>query len=347
MTDMFHPITLDDEDGGPYIGALVTRDGMRVDDDSAFLVAVCAVLGPQDVESLDDICDLVRRVVQGTNPPQMLPDHHEIATVTLQPDNVTVRGHYVDRRSVDPARFLDLLAGWRRLLAATLFCDVERSRADDRSSLTDGQQDIELWWDRRHATATITAKKEPIRALVLSDGALTSDRETALADLPARRDRDRSRIEQATQRLLAADLTAGRPTPARVNAARRLGEAGVLSCAVTQALLAGGRLGDVEWAAVCELLPYAEPECLEVERWTISADLDGTWASPPSSFEPLRDGAGSSPKDLLQSMTDALIADGWKPQDSSTLAVPEHELVRPVRTISLVRERDEWSAPWT
>ncbi len=52
---------------------------MRVDDDSAFLVAVCAALGPQDVESLDDISDLVRRVVQGKSTPQMLP------TVTRSP----------------------------------------------------------------------------------------------------------------------------------------------------------------------------------------------------------------------------------------------------------------------
>jgi hypothetical protein len=46
-------------------------------------------------------------------------------------------------------------------------------------------------------------------------------------------------------------------------------------------------------------------------------------------------------------MTDVLIADGWEPQDVSTLVVPECELVRHVRIIRLVRERDEWSVPWT
>jgi hypothetical protein len=38
MTDIFHPSTLDDEESGPYIGALVTRDGRRVSLDVSVLL---------------------------------------------------------------------------------------------------------------------------------------------------------------------------------------------------------------------------------------------------------------------------------------------------------------------
>lgn len=331
--DLFHCVLLQDGCQCRPV-PLLSKDGLRMDGESRFLVAAGYVLDEQTPSTLSELRDRAARretvVITSAR-----------GTVTLAPSRVEVCGKGLEPAGAPTARFVDLVDGWRAMLLDVLAADLRGDSGRDLDP--DGTDDGE---HRDVDTLTIRARREVLSVWLLTDGSVTDSLDEAAADAgrdPARHDADRQRL---LGELLSLPTTFGPPTPSRVVAIRELEASNLLPTPIAQDLIRSGRISDVEWRLLHELRALDEPVPVKVNRWAITVVYGEVSVDGPPGYEALHDGIGASPVDTLRWMVDQLVADGWEPVDLSSLDGPDSDLDEPRLWVELQRPRVPYQPPW-
>lgn len=324
-----------------FVRALLMKEGGVLDDESAFLVAACLILKGSTVTSLDKLIAKTIRTMQGRTDGWIVTDEHEIASAQISKETVAISGHYVDPVSVSSPRFVELLEGWRGLLVEDLMTDVDGTRSllqDDDDEIDD---DIP---STRFAVAILEAVGRPETRYRLSTGRVTASREEAVRDLPRRQQQSADVVARVLLELATSQVSAGRSTPARIDAVRWLVQAGLVPEAHAERFLGTGCVADGVWVLLAPLRELAAPVETVVRRWSMTLEIDGRRHDLPAEHRP--EDHESSPRAELRAIATLLIADGWQARNLTTLQVPDHDLVGPRRRLVLVRPYERRAMPW-
>ncbi|MCP9491219.1 MAG: hypothetical protein MSC31_15280 [Solirubrobacteraceae bacterium MAG38_C4-C5] len=313
---------------------LLTKCDAVVDDESRFLLHLAYILEAQTPRSLTD---LAGRVDGGAADEIATPR----GTVCFESRRIAVWPASGGCLSVSPARFAELVGGWRAELERWLAEGPAPDPAPQhRPAVFDDDDDTEL------ERLEILAARRAVHAFRLRDGALTDSESEARADAATDPDRP-GRRERLLGALLSTSSTVGTPTPARLQLVRHLRHSGELPSAIAETLVRSGRLDEEEWRLISGLRDLDLPVEVEVERWTIHVEIDEDEVEGPLAYVPLHHGAGASPVDLLHRMVDALVADGWEPCDIAALEGTDKERGGSPRRLELTRRRKPVAPPWS